>query len=500
MPLPGPARPRLIRSGHDFSRRFVERTAGLNPRLSRKERRRQKRREKKQARQVELLGIEHDAEGQVRTGAGLTFGQRLARVLTAFLMMGGACTVIGILTGEAEVAAVSLGVITLALLGIGVAHAIANYIGPDHPWLIDRVLTVACAAPAVGLLYTFQSEPGMPGVEKLLGRAQPQVPLLAALALLDWRQRIRQGHEGELGWWPAYIAAVVPWVGTMVLDHGNWNAALYLGGLGASVSLLLQVWAWALASSPRPHGAHPDAAASPRTAPGQDETQWAPPPQSAPPGVKVYEAEGSRAKVRVELGMPGSWRPAAGGTSSEAVPAGPDPGRVRRGRLARGVAWVCCVTFGLETLALIWLICRGAFDYEQTAVAIVAACAAMMTSWMALGKTHPLRRPGRWSEWFNPALRILAGSTLAGGVCVLSMFHLGEGQLAAAITMVVLSSLALLFLLIVRRRRPRAVDVMQVPAMHRAAGAPAVEPAGRPDSADSPEANDFIIPAPARKS
>jgi hypothetical protein len=80
------------------------------------------------------------------------------------------------------------------------------------------------------------------------------------------------------------------------------------------------------------------------------------------------------------------------------------------------------------------------------------------------------------------------------------MFHLGDGELAAAITMVVLSSLALLFLLIVRRRRPRAVEVMQVPATLRTAGAPAVETAGQPDSADSPEVNDFIIPAPARKS
>ncbi|MCZ6652938.1 MAG: serine/threonine-protein kinase, partial [Planctomycetota bacterium] len=77
-------------SGDDFSRRFIERTGGLDPWMTKKERRKARRkdrgRKKGNTPAPELLGKEHEPDDLIRSPYRIGFGRRIGRVFAATLV------------------------------------------------------------------------------------------------------------------------------------------------------------------------------------------------------------------------------------------------------------------------------------------------------------------------------------------------------------------------------------------------------------------------------
>ncbi|MCH8054246.1 MAG: hypothetical protein IH895_09310 [Planctomycetes bacterium] len=85
--------------------------------------------------------------------------------------------------------------------------------------------------------------------------------------------------------------------------------------------------------------------------------------------------------------------------------------------------------------------------------AIVGIVALSLSFLFWLGKTTRTKRVGVWSEWFNPILRVGAGTTLATGISGIPLMAYSGEELAGFIVLVVFSSLALLALLIFRQSK-----------------------------------------------
>jgi hypothetical protein len=470
------------RAGVDFSRRFVERTRGLDVPMSKKERKR-----RKKAAKAQLLGMEH-----VEEDGGLTRGQRFARMLTALIVTIGAAIAIGALTGDGELGLVSFVIILSAVAGIGLANVVGRYLGPDHPGFIGRLLVLALGAPAVLMMWSLAQ--GGPASGFLGYTSKAYWPLLAALAVVDWRERIRLGRKGEFGTWEAFVAGLVAFVTAAIVGFSHFEHMVYFGGVAAAVSMSLQVFSWALsgevrrASRPGDNAEGMDA----RRPSELDETRWVAPPQS-------HGSAGQFAQSPEHAPTAGDWnyRPAADHRLASQLSAGRP-----RSKPIRVLAAIAC--FGMFMMGGAMFIGLGVGEFrgdEEIMAAIISGVAFTMMSIGWAAKVTRYKRPTRWREWIAPFLTLVAGTGMTSAICGLALIARHDEEVAGFVVLLVVCSLGFIVLLGDRLRWL----VMSPAALGHAEGAVPDQRQDMQDSAEQVPAgpvevqNDFIIPQASRK-
>ncbi|MCH8879488.1 MAG: protein kinase [Planctomycetes bacterium] len=426
-------------SGDDFSRRFIERTGGLDPWMTKKERRAERRKRKRdKAPAPELLGKEHEPDDLIRSPYRIGFGRRIGRLFAATLVAGGLATGIGLIGEDADLGLVSFCTIMLSVVGIGLGNKLANWLGPDHPHLIGRLMVLAFAAPAALLVY------GVVGQERVgdlgLGADRLHLPLLATFVLFNWRERIRSGLRGEFSIWTGVWTGFLAFVGTGILldipdTSGDYEkAACWLGGIAGCITLSLQAFSWAMIRNPKLPSAMEEAFTSESGAAGR---------------ATLEQFEVSEQNQRS-----GPADRASAGAALDYGRAGDLPAQYIRSTVLRIVAGVLavCATAGIVGLSV--CLGNGVFrGNDDTMGAIVGIVALSLSFLFWLGKTTRTKRVSVWSEWFNPILRVGAGTVLATGVSGIPLMAYNSKELAGFIVLVVFSSLALLALLIFRQSK-----------------------------------------------
>ena len=452
-PRPG-ARPAKA-SAEEFSRRFVQRTGGLDPWMTRKEQRQAKREKKRRKRREvstpELLGTDALEQNVVRSPYRIGFGRRLGRLFAATLVAGGLAFGIGIVSEDPELAGVSFAVIMTSVVGIGLGNKVANWLGPDHPQLISRLLVLAFAAPAAAIVYGAVCDGGVGyGV---LGNSHDYlyVPLLGAFAVFNWRERIRSGMRGDLGLWSAFWTGALAYGVTLALTSENNDASTWMGVLVGSVALAVQAFSWAMIRNPL--------LAAADVALGADDFEGAHRERienATADGASESSRDAGVSVVGVAIGLGGH------GSASGNIPA-----HHIRSKALRIVAGLLSTCSALGIIALSILLGLGQLGCgdEDLMCAIVGIVAQSLFFLFWLGTVTPFKRVGLWNEWINPLLRIPVGTALATGISGLSLLSLHDGgELAGFIMIVIVSSLAFLALLIFRQskrkqlrsyRRPR---------------------------------------------
>ncbi len=487
-PMPIPPAPQRIMGGRNqgagdaFSQRFVERTAGLDARLTRKEQREAKRRRKRQER-AELLGVDHD-DGRVVSEYRLSIGQRLARMFAAVVTVGGAATVVGFAARDAEAGAFSMLVMVVAVLGIGIGYRMAKYLGPDHPVLIRRLLIVGAGVPALGIMFA-GVEDGPIRVFK--GVEYSFMPLLAILALCNWRERIRLGQSGEFGWWEAFAAGLLAFIAAAIFSDGDSRFMFFCATLGAGTSLAAQVFAWALVRNPRvAHDHHDDAGAheSPSgSGSSLQETQYAPPPSSASRQRMADREPAARFKPADYHGTPNHGHGAAVASGRRRSPG-------QRGRFARVTSAFLTFVTGVGIVATSVILGTEVRHDEERVLAISAIVGLGLAFLTLAPKMGRWRKPTWWAEWGVPALRVVSGTgAAAGGLGMGLVAHHTEEMVLCGLVATV-SGFIFLFLL--------GLPVWRWLTSSRL-GAPVVAGAESEDLEPEVSRSDFVVSPGARK-
>ncbi|MCH9021886.1 MAG: serine/threonine protein kinase, partial [Planctomycetes bacterium] len=418
-------------SGDDFSQRFIERTSGLEPWMTKKERRQARRKHKKgKSPAPELLGKEHESDDLIRSPYRIGFGRRIGRLFAATLVAGGLAVGIGLISEDGELALASFGTIMLSVVGIGLGNKLANWLGPDHPQLIGRLMVLAFAAPAAVLLYFVV---GHNGVGELgPGAAHLHLPLLAAFALFNWRERIRNGMRGEFSIWTAVWTGFLGFIGAAVIletqvGQGDCSeAAGWLGGIVGCITLSLQAFSWAMIRNPKPLTVMEEALTGEPGVGGRATSQQ----------LDVSE-QNQRAGAVLDDGRAGNVPP-----------------QHIRSTVLRIVAGVLALFASGGIIPLSIMLGCGEFrSADDVMGAIVGIVALSLCFLFWLGKTTRTKRVGVWSEWFNPFLRVGVGTALAAGISGIPLVARGGEELAGFIVLVVFSSLAFLALLIFRQSK-----------------------------------------------
>ncbi len=447
-PVPsGGPRQRVRQSAEQFSKRFVNRTVGLDARVARREppadgsakRKRQAPSPARRPGEAPLLGKDQGDAGPIRSPYHVGFGQRLARLFAALLVVAGLGLAAQVLTHNPALMGVSVAIIMVAVVGMGVGNKLATWMGPDHPELIRRLVVLVCAAPAAGVLFGAVVEAGVG--RTYLGSAHQlnllYLPLLISFLLFDWREDIHNGMRGEFKVWGTILFGCLMGVGTrLAFQDLTEEACIWMGGLSAGIALALQAFSWALVPNPRPVA---DGRVGDPLSAGDD-------PADAGHHEQRFAADPELDRIR-----PSRWL--------EQPPAN------HRGKTQRTIAGVLAFGCALGVIALAILLGVGEIrgrDDEMGAVVGITALGLMFLFFV--GKSLLAKRVGLWNEWFNPLLRVVAGVLFAIGIsgAVLQ----GRGDLPGFVIVAVLGGTMMLPLLIFRGGRRRSGN-----RQHQASGA-----------------------------
>ncbi len=222
----------------DFSRRFVERTAGVSETEPRGEAAGGSSRKKSK---------QPTFPEKIYSPYPIGWVSRLGRLFAACVILIGSAVAMGIWREDVELGVVSGLTIALACVGLGISNRLMRVLGPDHPALVRGMVTLACTSPVAMLLYLFKTAGG-----HLLRSAAPNIcfVLFVPFLLVNWRERIRKGARGQIGFWDAFWPALWAFVAGVVIVNGDADSAFWLALVAGMVSIVLQAFAWALVPNP----------------------------------------------------------------------------------------------------------------------------------------------------------------------------------------------------------------------------------------------------------